>query len=129
MNFKHLSGQLARWLEELSRFRFIIVHKPGKAHGAADALSRFPAHMKEDCPFYSRHVPLSELPCKGCEKCVAMEKQWGRFLDLYDDVQKLSKRNQACPDYAPELDVEVKWVEMEEPSVCTVSIFDESEVW
>ena len=36
---EHLFGQLARWLEELSRFRFVIVHKPGKARGAADALS------------------------------------------------------------------------------------------
>ena len=38
-NFKQPEGQLARWLEKLQEFQFTIVHRPGKAHGNADALS------------------------------------------------------------------------------------------
>jgi len=40
--FKSPQGQLARWLEELSQFCFVIQHRPGVAHSNADALSRNP---------------------------------------------------------------------------------------
>ena len=36
-NFKEPEGQLSRWLERLQEFEFDVVHKPGKAHGNADA--------------------------------------------------------------------------------------------
>ena len=39
-NFKEPQGQLARWLEQLQEYDFTIVHRPGKRHGNADALSR-----------------------------------------------------------------------------------------
>ena len=39
------------------------------------------------------------------------EKKVGKFSELYDDVQKLSARREPCPNYAPNLDVEVCWVE------------------
>lgn len=32
--------QLARWIQRLSPFRFVIQHRPGKKHGNADAMSR-----------------------------------------------------------------------------------------
>ena len=38
-NFRNPEGQLARWLEE---FDFSIVHRRGRKHGNADALSRMP---------------------------------------------------------------------------------------
>jgi len=41
-NFKDPEGQLARWLEQLQEFDFEIVHKRGKKHTNADALSRQP---------------------------------------------------------------------------------------
>ena len=44
-NFIEPEGQLARWLERLQEFEFDIVHRPGKAHGNADALSRLPCHQ------------------------------------------------------------------------------------
>ena len=34
------SGQMARWIEKLAPFHFEIVHRPGKQHLNADALSR-----------------------------------------------------------------------------------------
>ena len=44
-NFKSPEGQLARWLEKLQDFEFSIVHRPGKKHCNADALSRFPCRQ------------------------------------------------------------------------------------
>ena len=41
-NFKQPEGQLARWLECLQEFSFEIVHRSGKKHTNADALSRRP---------------------------------------------------------------------------------------
>ena len=39
-NLKEPEGQLARWLEKLEEFQFEVVHRKGKAHCNADALSR-----------------------------------------------------------------------------------------
>ena len=41
-NFKDPEGQLARWLEKLQEFDFTIVHRQGRSHSNADALSRLP---------------------------------------------------------------------------------------
>ena len=41
-NFKAPEGQLARWLVQLQEFKFNIIHRPGKNHTNADALSRHP---------------------------------------------------------------------------------------
>ena len=50
-NFKQPEGQLARWLERLQEFQFTIVHRPGRAHANADALSRQPVrHCSKMCP-------------------------------------------------------------------------------
>ena len=37
-----VEGQLARWLERLQAYDFSVIHRPGKLHGNADALSRRP---------------------------------------------------------------------------------------
>ncbi|KAI4885901.1 hypothetical protein NFI96_005622 [Prochilodus magdalenae] len=41
-SFDQPEGQIARWLEQLASFDYDIVHRPGKSHGNADALSRVP---------------------------------------------------------------------------------------
>ncbi len=41
-NFKEPEGQLARWLERLQEFTFQTIHRPGKKHANADALSSRP---------------------------------------------------------------------------------------
>lgn len=43
--FKEPEGQLARWMETLSEYRFIIIHRDGKKHGNADGLSRQPCRQ------------------------------------------------------------------------------------
>ena len=54
-NFKEPEGQLARWLEQLQELDFDIVHRQGRKHTNADALSRLP------CPQCKResHDPSS----------------------------------------------------------------------
>ena len=47
-SFKEPEGQLARWLERLEEFQFEVVHRKGRAHGNADALSRIPGHLNDD---------------------------------------------------------------------------------
>ena len=37
-NFNKPTGQLARWLERLSAYNFIVKHRPGRKHLNADAL-------------------------------------------------------------------------------------------
>ena len=43
--FRNPEGQLARWLEKLQEYQFSIVHRPGKRHANADALSRLPCQQ------------------------------------------------------------------------------------
>lgn len=44
-NFKDPEGQLARWLERLQELDFDVIHRRGKAHTNADALSRLPCRQ------------------------------------------------------------------------------------
>ena len=44
-NFKEPEGQLARWLERLQEMEFDVVHRRGKVHTNADALSRLPCQQ------------------------------------------------------------------------------------
>ena len=43
--FKEPEGQLARWLDPLQEYDFTVLHRPGKRHSNADALSRLPCHQ------------------------------------------------------------------------------------
>ena len=44
-NFRNPEGQLARWLEKLQEYQFTIIHRPGRKHSNADALSRLPCRQ------------------------------------------------------------------------------------
>jgi hypothetical protein len=55
-NFKEPEGQLARWLEQLQELDFVIIHRRGKAHTNADALSRLPC---QQCGRDSHFTPTS----------------------------------------------------------------------
>jgi hypothetical protein len=43
-NFKNLEGQLCRWVNILENYDYEIVHRPGRVHDNADALSRRPCY-------------------------------------------------------------------------------------
>ena len=45
LNFKNPEGQMARWLQVLNSYDMTIVHRPGRQHRNADALSRIPCRQ------------------------------------------------------------------------------------
>ena len=90
--FKHLEGQLALFLEELSQYNFKLIHRRGAEHINADALSRI-KDLLEECDCYSAGQKLHDLPCGGCHYCTRAHKQWARFNDDVDDVIPLAVRS------------------------------------
>ena len=50
MNFQNVQGQLARWLQKLQQYDFDVIHRAGKKHQNADALSRCPC-LPSGCRF------------------------------------------------------------------------------
>ena len=103
--FRHIGGQLARWLEELSQFDFEIQHRSGIKHSNADGLSRIP-ERDNPCPCYTAGKDIQTLPCGGCKYCEKMQQQWTRFESDVDDVVPLAVRQitaeaEAVEDPAP----------------------------
>ena len=87
LRFKEPQGQLARWPEYVFQFRFQIVHRPGKKHGNADALSREPSAAEGDgCDEYRAGVPVESLPCGGCKYCAKRHEEWAHFQENVGDV-------------------------------------------
>ena len=91
MRFRQINGQLARWLEELSQYDMVVVHRPGAKHINADSLSRIPDPQECDC--YRAGVSLDSLPCKGCKYCAKLHAQWARFEEDVDEVVPLAVRS------------------------------------
>ena len=90
--FRHVEGQFARWLEELSQYDFRILQRKGINHENADSLSRIPDTLQE-CDCYRAGTRVSDLPCGGCAYCTRAHRQWARFNDDVDDVVPLAVRN------------------------------------
>ena len=89
--FKHIEGQLARWLEELSQYDMRIIHRAGRSHLNADGMSRIPDEVCS-CDCYDAGKTLDQLPCGGCKFCIRAHNQWSRFHQDVDDVVPLSLR-------------------------------------
>ena len=89
MGFKNVQGQLARWLEFLAQFDMVLVHRKGREHVNADALSRIPDETGS-CDNYEADVLPENLPCHPCEYCKRAHRNWGRFNADVDDVKPLS---------------------------------------
>ena len=100
-NFKEPEGQLARWLECLEEYTFETVHRPGKQHANADALSRRP------CPQCGREEfqPVQEHAVEAGVLAVLSERspQELRQLQLEDSttgvvLQAMEQKQQPEPD-------------------------------
>lgn len=89
MKFRHIEGQLAKWLEERFSYDFQIKHRSGSSHVNADALSRIPETLSE-CACYDAGNSPENLPCLGCHYCIRAHHQWSRFPLDVDDVIPLS---------------------------------------
>ena len=89
--FKDYSGQLGRWLEELSQYSMEIQHRSGAKHTNADAMSRIPTRAPE-CKCYFAGCDVNLLPCGGCAYCKRVHGQWSRFEEDVDYVVPLCVR-------------------------------------
>ena len=90
MSFREPTDQMARWLEILSQFEFVIEHREGKKHSNADSLSRTPCHP-DTCDCYNGSQIVEELPCGGCTTCRRRHREWSDFFDE-DDIVPLSAK-------------------------------------
>jgi len=63
-NLKKPTGQVARWLQELDTYNFKVVHRAGRQHSNADALSRRPCRV-------CQKQEQSNLECNNDEDCEA----------------------------------------------------------
>ena len=93
-SFRDPEGQLARWLEKLQQFNFNVVHRQGKSHQNADALSRLPCNQ---CGRTEQQVvmPISQASEDDAHQ-PEMRKLQQRDPDI-DAVLK-AKEKQAKPD-------------------------------
>ena len=83
LGFKNIESQLSRWIQELSQYDMIVVHRPGKDHVNADALSRIPDSV-DYCVNYTNNIDINQLPCFPCKFCARAHEQWSRFFDDVD---------------------------------------------
>ena len=72
LKFKNPEGQIARWIETLSSYQFLIEHRAGRSHQNADALSR--------------------RPCIGdyCKHCLKIEDMFCPVTDETSGIQVLA---------------------------------------
>lgn len=96
-NFGGLEGQLARWVEQLANFQYKIIHRPGKQHANADALSRLPGALRKDVEEDGDEVP------KRCShvttvRAVSEAERPGNPLEGRADIEdELVKAQQGDP--------------------------------
>ncbi|MES9880251.1 MAG: RNase H-like domain-containing protein [Sedimenticola sp.] len=59
-SFKDPDGQIARWQSLLAEYDFVIIHRAGKSHTNADALSRIPENQGEES---AAHITAAVAEC------------------------------------------------------------------
>lgn len=91
LQFKNPEGQVARWIEQLQEFNFIIEHRSGRVHSNADALSRRPC--SEDCKHCSKHESKEEVRVIRMND---LDESWSK--------EEMSKAQKADRDLKPILD-------------------------
>ena len=95
MSFKNIEGQLTHWMEELSQFDMSVMHRAGKLHANADALSRIPNELEyypnyQAWFFSNYHVIAWENPCKFFTRA---EEKWSHFNEDVDYVVPISEES------------------------------------
>jgi hypothetical protein len=94
VNFRDVQGQLARWLENLQQYDFTIVHRAGRSHANADALSRRPC-VRHNCQYCQKLEDASMLP--DHELCSSeseySEEELSRLVTLTPQIELPSGSN------------------------------------
>ena len=105
LNFKNPEGQIARWLESLSSYQFVIEHRAGRSHSNADALSRRPCE-ELDC----RHCSGAEVRYQQASCAVVTTRSHAPKEEITpesEDIQSIS----LCQANDPDLQHVIKWVQ------------------
>ena len=68
MRFKYIDRQLARWIEELSQYDIVIIHRASSNQQNADGRTRMPDN-EECCDCYRAGVMVEQILCGGCKYC------------------------------------------------------------
>ena len=87
--FEEPDGQIARWLQQLGPYTFLILHRQGKRHLDADSMSR---------------IPSTEDKCKQCKRGLSVEQEnsehrYHHIDDLRKEFNK-SETEQSCDVFA-----------------------------
>lgn len=94
MNFREPEGQVARWIQCLQEYDFDIVHRPGRQHGNADALSRRPCLDRE---------------CRYCQRLEQREEVNVRVTQVQTDFAAIQKED-------PTLGLVHQWLQEGKPT-------------
>lgn len=114
LEFKNPEGQVARWIEQLQEYDFVIEHRSGKSHGNADALSRRP------CPDDCKHCLRQED--KDCVKMLrtdTVNEEWSD--DVMQEAQQEDRDIQPIYDWISAGASKPKWCEVAPMSTVTKS--------
>jgi transposase InsO family protein len=76
-------GQQARWITFMEEFQFDIVHRAGKSHGNADALSRRPCDRPRCCKQYEPDA------ADGVHRCLAVLMQQDSLNDQMVETEEV----------------------------------------
>ena len=124
-SFKEPEGQVARWLETLDTYDFELVHRPGKKHINADALSRGPC-MQCSGDHDGEKIRTGRKPKSEQAKVVTRTRRKqdkrgpaSNWLDSEVlNLQKIREGQQADPV----LSTVYEWVEKgQRPDICEIS--------
>lgn len=104
INFKNLEGQLCRWINILENYDYEIVHRPGRTHGNADALSRRPCYY-DKCIFCDRvekkhtEMEVGNTKTKGIKQkqCCAEVNSLTEYCHETDKSKSVTDCNKSEP--------------------------------
>ena len=94
-SFKNPEGQLARWLEKLQEFNFTIVHRRGRSHQNADALSRIPCSQcgreEDPQPLPVAVTNLQQHDLSGMRQLQKEDPDVGVVMEAWENGSKPSE--------------------------------------
>ena len=107
--FKEPEGQVARWLQKLQEYQFSIIHRPGKQHNNADALSRLPCRqcgvnlvdqMTTISPTVVANITLNGMySTEDLRRAQIDDPAIGPLLKAMEENQKPSFSSAESPEY------------------------------
>jgi len=97
-SLKEPRGRIARWLEILSTYDFSIQYRPGKKHGNADGMSRYPNPQDCQCADDDQLGSLKCGPCRKCHKrAEEMQSSWVNQPPDDETTERVSRLAEGGP--------------------------------